>query len=126
MYRSLIASGMALLAVIAIQPNAAQAGTNVDVTIGESWYPAHYYPDYPVHYPNYPGYDDEDEDDYDYITCQQGRRVVRQYGFRQVTALRCGGEVYKYRALQHYRAWIVRVSARSGQIISVRIARGYY
>jgi hypothetical protein len=62
-------------------------------------------------------------------TGSEGRRIVRQHGFRQVRPTRCGGEVYKYRAVKRYRLWSVRVSARSGRIISAHVIGrygGYY
>jgi hypothetical protein len=121
------AGGFALLAAFIIQPATSQAGTDVDVTFGMGGYPD-YYPGYPVyHRPDYPDYYDDDEyDDYDGISCGQGRRIVRSQGFRQIRVLRCGGEIYKYQAVKRYRPWIVRVSARSGRVISIRPARGYY
>jgi len=114
MFKSLTAGGMALLAALVINPDSSQAGAALDVTNGAAAYPVHYYPDYPVYY------------DYDYIPCSLGRRIVRAHGFNRVKVLRCGGEVYKYQALRRYRPWIIRVSARSGRIISARPLRGYY
>jgi hypothetical protein len=129
MFKSMAAGGIAMFAAFIIQPSLSQAGTDVDVSIGAGGYPAQYYPHYPAYNSGYPGYDDndeDDEDDYDYISCGQGRWIVRAHGFRQVRVLRCSGEVYKYQAVKRYQPWIVRVSARLGRIISVRPVRGYY
>jgi hypothetical protein len=125
MYKSLVVGSIALLAAFAVQPDAARAGAYVDGPIGKEWSPSHYYPDDPVQYPGYRDYDDDDEDEYDYISCREGRRIVRRYGFRQVAVTRCGVEVYKYRAVRRNRPWIVRLSARSGRIISARPLYGY-
>jgi hypothetical protein len=126
MFKSLAAGGIALLAAFFIQPSVSQAGTDVDVSVGAGGYPAQYYPYHPVYHPGYPDYDDDDEDDYDYISCGQGRRIIRSHGFRDVRVLRCGGDVYRYRAIRRHRPLIVRLSARSGRILSVRPVRGYY
>lgn len=128
MFKSMAAGGFALLAAFIIQPATSQAGTDVDVSIGLGGYPVQNYSGYPVsHRPDYLDYDDDEyDDDYDYISCWQGRRIVRGYGFRYISVLRCGGEIYKYQAVKRYRPWILRVSARSGRIISIRPARGYY
>jgi hypothetical protein len=120
MFKTLTAGGMALLAALVINPNSSQAGTDLDVTSGAAAYPVHYYPDYRV-YPGYPYYYD-----YEYISCAEARQVVRAHGFNRVKVLRCGGEIYKYQALRRYRPWIIRVSARSGRIISARPLPGYY
>jgi hypothetical protein len=123
MYKNIVVGGVALLAAFAMQPAAAQANPQIGIMFGEGWSPAQYYPNYDAKY--YPDYDDEDEYDEDYISCSEGRRIVRQHGFRQVSPIRCGGEVYKYRAVRRHRLWIVRVSARSGRIISARVISGY-
>ena len=126
MFKSMAVGGFALLAAFIIQPATSQAGTDVDVSVGIGAYPD-YYPGYPVyHRPDYPDYYDDEDDDYDWISCGQGRRIVRAQGFRQIRVLRCGGAIYKYQAIKRYRPWIVRVSAKSGRVISIRPVRGYY
>jgi hypothetical protein len=128
MFKSMAAGGIALVAAFFIEPNLSQAGTDVDVGIAAVGYPAQYYPHDPVYHPGYPDYGDneDDDDDYEYVSCSQGRWIVRAHGFRHVRPLRCGGEVYKYQAIKRYQPWIVRVSARSGRIVSARPVRGYY
>ncbi len=125
MFKSMAAGGIAMLAAVIMQPSVGHAGTNVDVAIGVGGYPVQYHPGYPSQYPDY-GDEDDEQEDYDYISCGEGRRVLRSYGFRYIRVLRCGGEIYSYQAVKRYRPWIVRVSARSGRIISVRPVRGYY
>jgi hypothetical protein len=78
----------------------------------------------------YPGYDDgddydDDDDEQDQISCQEGRQVVRQAGFRRVQPLRCSGDTYRYRAFRRGKIWTVRLDSWSGRIISARIIRAY-
>lgn len=78
MYKNFLAGGVALCAAFALQPAAALADTQIGIAVGNG----QYYRDYPVYDPGYPDYDDEYDDD-DYISCSEGRRIVREYGFRQ-------------------------------------------
>ena len=120
MYKTFIAGAVAVLAALPLTPATAGAGTRigVGVGIGEPWPVPRYEPA-----PAYdPGYDDDDyEDDAGYISCREGRRILRDYGFWEVRPVRCGDEVYRYRAIKRDRLWSVRVSARSGRIISARV-----
>ncbi len=61
---------------------------------------------------------DDDDDDY-LISCREGRRLVRENGFRHVRAFDCEGSVFGYRASSRHGGAIVKVSNR-GQIISVQ------
>jgi hypothetical protein len=122
MYKMVAAGGMALLAAVAFQPADAKADTSIGIGmgVGGGWYP-------PAYEPRYRAYDpDEDDDDYDYISCREGRRIVRDDGFYRVTPTRCGGEVYRYEAVKRDRLWSVKVSARSGRIISARVIGDFY
>lgn len=119
MLKMITAGGMALIAALAFQPADAKADTSIDIGVGGGWYPPSYEPRYPVYDP------DDDDDDYDYISCREGRRIVRDYGFYRVTPTRCGGAVYRYEAVKRDRLWSVRVSARSGRIISARVIGDY-
>lgn len=125
MYKNLLTGGAALFAAFALQPAAAQADTQISIGVGDSWAPAQYYPDYPVYDPGYSDDDDDDDYDDDYVSCSEGRRIVRQEGFRRVRTTRCGGEVYRYQAVKRYRLWSVKVSARSGRIIGARVIGNY-
>lgn len=80
---------------------------------------------YPYPYPGYDDGDDYDDDEQDQISCQEGRQVVRQAGFRRVQPVRCSGEIYRYRAFRRGKIWTVRVDSWSGQIVSARVARSY-
>jgi hypothetical protein len=116
MYKMIAAGGLALLAALALQLTDAKADTSIGIGVGMGggWYPPSYEPRYPV-------YDPDDEDDDDYVSCGEGRRIVRDYGFYRVRPTRCGGPVYLYEAVKRDRLWSVRVSARSGRIISARV-----
>ena len=120
MFKMVAASGMALLAALALQPAAAKADTRIGIGLGGGWYPPAYEPGYPVYDP------DDDDDGYDYISCREGRRIVRDYGFYRVTPTRCGGDVYRYEAVKRHRLWSVKVSARSGQIINAYVIDDEY
>jgi hypothetical protein len=58
----------------------------------------------PPHRPHHPQHPNpwadngDDEDSYDGITCGEGRRIVKHSGFKNVKALDCSGEIYKYKA----------------------------
>jgi hypothetical protein len=125
MYRIFAAGGMALLAALALQPAEARAGTHVGVGIGlglgGGYYPSPYQRGYPIYDP-----DDDYGDDADYISCGEGRRIVRDYGFYRVRPTRCGGSVYRYEAVKRDRLWSVKVSARSGRIISAYVVDDDY
>ncbi len=99
----------------------AQAKVNVDLYLG-GFGPGYYEPSYPV----YGGYDDEyrprrrhHEVSYG-VSCEDGRDTVRSSGFHKVRAISCSGKRYTYRARQHGDTFIVKVSRRSGNIISVQ------
>lgn len=122
MHKMIAAGGMALLAAFAVQSHDAQAGTHFDVGvgIGGGWYPP------PAYEPRYRVYEPDDEDGYDYISCSEGRRIVRDSGFYQVRPTRCGGSVYRYEAVKHHELWSVKVSARSGRIINAYVVDDDY
>lgn len=115
MYKMVAAGGMALLAAMAFPIADAKADTRIGIGLGGGWYPPPYEPRYPVYDP------DDEDDDYGYISCRQGRRIVRNYGFYRVTPTRCGGDVYRYEAVKRDRLWSVKVSARSGRIINAYV-----
>jgi hypothetical protein len=100
----------------------AQAKVNVDLYFG-GFAPGYYEPAYPVHNG---GYDEEYRprrrhhvESYG-ISCEDGRDAVRSSGFRKVRAINCSGKRYTYKARQHGDTFIVKVSRRNGNIISVQ------
>jgi len=107
---------------MASAPLAAHAGNVSEVIPIRS--PYHYGGGNPYPYPG----NDEDDDDDNYeerISCWEGRREVRQSGFRNVRAVRCSGDIYRYRATRRGKIWSVRLDAWSGQIVSVKVI-GYH
>jgi hypothetical protein len=66
----------------------------------------------------------EYEDDYG-VSCRGGAREVRANGFYNVRALDCEGRRYRYQAKRNGRSFVVTVSSRSGEIISVDRRRRY-
>lgn len=98
----------------------ANAKVNLDVNVGlgsygyyDSGYPV--YPVEPVYHPVHGGYSYDDS----FTSCSEGRDVVRWAGFRHVQPLNCGGRRLTYRARQDGETFIVKVSRRSGEIVSV-------
>ncbi len=69
----------------------------------------------------YPDYDDDYDEER--ISCWEGRREVRQAGFRNVRPVRCSGDIYRYNAIRRGHSWTVRVDAWSGRIVSIRPVR---
>jgi hypothetical protein len=65
-------------------------------------------------------YDNYDEQDYGGLSCGEARRLVRNEGFRHVQAEDCSGRRFSFTGWRHGDEFAIRVSARSGQIISVR------
>ena len=53
------------------------------------------------------------------ITCSEGRRIVRESGFRDVRPVQCGGRSFVYAARQRGEPVEVRISARDGRVVSV-------
>jgi hypothetical protein len=117
--KTLIAA--AAVSAIALGASApANAKVNVDLYLG-GFGPGYYEPA-----PVYGGYDD----DYGYeprrrhysygISCEDGRDAVRSSGFRKVRPVDCSGKRYTYKARQNGDTFIVKVSRRSGNIISVQ------
>jgi hypothetical protein len=62
--------------------------------------------------PDY-GYDQEDYG----VSCGQGRRIVRNSGFYNVSTIECDGQNFKYEAERRGRTYIVKLDSRTGEII---------
>ena len=121
--KKLLLSTLAAVMVLAAQLPAANAGNGLSfgVIVGGDRYQQNHYDNYPR--PDYDWDDDYDEDER--ISCREGKRVVRSHGYRQVEAVKCQGNTYRYQAIRRGKLWSVRVSAWSGDIVSAR-AIGYY
>ena len=50
-------------------------------------------------------------------SCQSIGRALRQYGYRQVRPVDCGGIDYKYVAYLGYQRYLLRVNSRNGTIV---------
>jgi hypothetical protein len=53
------------------------------------------------------------------ISCGEGRRIVRNNGFRDVRPISCGGRAFTYSAVRRGEPVEVRVSAREGRIVGI-------
>jgi hypothetical protein len=50
-------------------------------------------------------------------SCQSVGLALRQFGYRNVRAVECGGRDYKYVAFLGYQRFMVKVNSRSGAIV---------
>ena len=50
-------------------------------------------------------------------SCQSVGRALRQFGYRHVRAIECGGRNYKYVAFLGYQRYLVKVNSRNGTIV---------
>jgi hypothetical protein len=124
--KSLIAAA-AVSAIAFGASSAANAKVNVDLYIG-GFGPGYYEPAYPVYdAPRY--YDDEPRyehrrprHEYSGISCDEGSQSVRDVGFRKVRPIDCSGRSFTYKARRHGNPFVVKVSRRSGNVISVQKA----
>jgi hypothetical protein len=122
--KSILALGaVAALATVASAP--AQAKVNIDLYVGGGGYaPGYYDPS-----PSYPVYDNghrRDGGGYGYrdygISCEDGIDEVRYAGYRKVRPVDCSGKRYTYKARRDGEQFIIRVSRRNGNIVSVEQA----
>jgi hypothetical protein len=65
------------------------------------------------------GGDDDDDDGPKAISCQRGKRVVEDAGFRRVRTRDCTGKTYRYFGRKKSNEYEITVS-RFGRILSVR------
>lgn len=114
--KTLFAAAALTAAVAATAP--AHAGVDVDLNVGMGGFEGGYagYAPYPV----YDGYGYERPRARWGVSCDDGRDQVRWAGFRRVVPLDCGGRRLTYQARRHGGTFIVQVSRRSGDIVSVR------
>jgi hypothetical protein len=78
-------------------------------------------------YPEYGGAYSHRHHHRERISCWEGRREVRNAGFRDVRTIRCSDEsdTYRYIGRRGDRSFTIRVDAYSGDIVSVRPLRYY-
>jgi hypothetical protein len=124
--KSLIAA-VAIASVVSFAAAPAQAETNVDFNVGFGFggfgpdYGPGYgfegdYPDYGRH--GHHGHPRPRPIEYG-VSCGGGRDIVREAGFRHVTAYDCSAPTYGYKAWRDGDLYKVKVSY-NGRIISVR------
>lgn len=114
--KSLIAAAALAASVTAFAPaQQAQAGTNIDFTIGfGGYYPGYGYPGYGYgHYPVYNRY-------YGPISCHRGKNIVAWSGFYNVRAVDCALPGYKYTAWRGRHEYLVKVNG-GGNITRVQV-----
>ena len=113
--KSLIAAAAVAISVAGFSATSANAGKwDIDINL---------YPDYGygVGYPLY----DEPVRHYrphhiTRVSCEEGAWSVRSAGFRKVRVNECDGRSYTYSGRRHGERYLIKVSSRSGDIISVR------
>jgi hypothetical protein len=123
--KTLIAA--AAVAVLATGISApANAKVKVDLYVG-GFDPGYYEPSYPAYEPaprprrhHYEDYEPVYES-YG-ISCEEGRDGVRDSGFYKVRVISCDGRRYTYKGRRNGNPYVIRVSRRSGEIISVQRA----
>ncbi len=50
-------------------------------------------------------------------SCQSMGQALRQYGYRQVRPVDCGGVDYKYVGYLGYQRYLLRVNSRNGEVV---------
>ena len=64
--------------------------------------------------------DDDDDGDRRGISCQRGKRIVENAGFRRVRIRDCKGRNFRYTGRKKGDNFEIRVNSRNGRIVSVR------
>lgn len=54
------------------------------------------------------------------ITCQQGERILRNRGFRDIRRIDCRGRFFVYHARRGSSRFEIAVSARDGRVVDLR------
>ena len=123
-----------LAAAFILSAQVAEAKVNVIVGIGgypnycnNQYDPFHcgnygYYPRHGFYDPYPPFYDDPYPPAYDYdrVSCDEARWSLRERGYRDIRTRSCGGHYYVFIARKNHRAFVIKVSSRSGEIRSIR------
>lgn len=119
--KSLIAAATLALGLAAALP-ATDARADIDIDIGfgamgggynNGYRPGWDYSDYRPYQPRPYLYDYEDawpEDEY--VTCRQGRQIVRNYGFRSIKTENCRPPHYEYIGRRNGREFRIRMNTR--------------
>jgi hypothetical protein len=121
-----IKSLMAVAAVASTMAIAAPAQAGVKVYLdggfgygGYQDYQPDYQPDYrPDYQPDYIYQPPRRHQNWG-ISCEDGAQQVREEGYRKVRVIECDGKHYTYKARRHGGRYVVTVSRRRGDIVSV-------
>ncbi len=122
---------LAAVAIASTMAIAAPAQAGVKVYLGGGFFDNGYGHDgYPDYRPDYqPGYEPDYQPDNFYepprrpryrgISCEDGAQQVREEGYRRVRVVECDGRQYTYKARRNGGRFVVVVSRRRGDIVSV-------
>jgi hypothetical protein len=118
------AAAISMVAAVAATP--AEAKVNVYLGLG-GYGPGYYEPETIYVAPRRRHYEPVYEEDYYEprpvrygVSCDEGAQSVRNVGFRKVRPLDCNGNRFTYKARRHGSTYVVKVSRRSGDVISVQ------
>jgi hypothetical protein len=119
MFTKALLAAAAVASVVTLASTSAKADVNVDFGIGlGGFYPAYDYgydgPHFPRHHRRHHWNDYPPVINYG-ISCGAGRNVVRNAGFRNVSAYDCSAPTFGYNAWRHGDLFKVKVNYR-GQI----------
>lgn len=105
--KSLIAAAaVATTLGLALPASQAQAGVDINITLGGGGYfPGYYQPNYPVYNPGH-------------ISCKKGRKIVDNSGFNFVKAIDCSLPGYRYTGFKGGKKYVISVN-RFGNIYKV-------
>lgn len=128
--KTLLACSIALpLGFIGSMPSAL-AQSEVDIRFGVPFYSYQVSPSY-RYYDGYGWYDGyryprfrggyDDDDDYvairpSRLSCGEARRIVRNNGYRNVSARDCDGRTYSFIGVRNGRSFVIFVNARNGRM----------
>ena len=127
----LITAGLA--AAFVLSAHAAEA--KVKVIVGIGGYPGGYcydhydpyrcnnggyYPRPGIYDPYRHDYNDGYDDDYGRLSCSEARWMLSERGYHDIRVNSCGGRYYVFIARRHHHTYLIKVSAQSGIIRSVR------
>ena len=110
MFKLLVATVLAAGVVLSV-PLESRAATNVKIYLGVPHYSYRVAPDY-VYRKGQGWYRPVRAR----ISCERGRNIVRNQGFRNVDRVECSGPTYTYRATRNGKRLSVYVNSRTGGV----------
>jgi hypothetical protein len=54
------------------------------------------------------------------VTCQQAREIISKYAFSEVNRNSCSGSVYQFKAMRNGKPFLIKISARNGELLEVK------